>query len=316
MKKRAGLVFCLLVLTIVSVCAGFLFGFTAGVEENKNELFSSLAQNVAPAADSELFVRLFGKTDDGESEEPRLKTLFGSVCLSAGESFKNASFYPAELSLNAKGMKLNAASSDESVASASVLSCDENSVRVEITAKASGKAEVFLVDESGAVSSEKIRVSVAAAALSAEPTEPTEGETNVPSPAESEETSTVPETSTEPETAATEKETAEETEAETTENTTAESTEKVTENKKEKERKAQAAQAKATEKAAEKETKKDTKRPAATAGAKENGSLVYKTPSGSCYHRASCRYIKSGATSLTVKEAESRGLRACKVCKP
>ena len=48
----------------------------------------------------------------------------------------------------------------------------------------------------------------------------------------------------------------------------------------------------------------------------ETGDIVYRTPSGSCYHRKSCRYIKDNASSLTVAQAKRIGLRACKVCKP
>lgn len=40
---------------------------------------------------------------------------------------------------------------------------------------------------------------------------------------------------------------------------------------------------------------------------------VWVTPSGKRYHKSSCRYAKSGS-SISLKEARSRGLSACKTC--
>ena len=307
MKKRAGLVLCLLVVIIISICFGFTAGFTAGVSENKNEFFSAFARKVAPVADSELFVRLFGKEDD--SEEEKLKTLFKEVWLPVGENFKNASFYSADPNLDLKSMKLTAVSSDENVASASLLGGDEFSVNVSIFAKAFGKAEVFLLDESGKTVSEKICVSVGSAAASGETAE---NETAVPLQGEAEVETTETEVGeTEKKTTAPQKETTEKLKAETTKKEASALSEEVTENKREKEKHTQTS-AKQTEKEAKKETKGQTE----SVKTEGNGNIVYRTPSGSCYHRIGCRYVKSNATALTVGEAKSSGLRACKVCKP
>ena len=43
---------------------------------------------------------------------------------------------------------------------------------------------------------------------------------------------------------------------------------------------------------------------------------VYKTPSGEKYHTASCRYVKNVSESMTVEQAQKRGLSACSQCKP
>lgn len=232
MKKRAGLALCLLAVIIISICFGFAGGFTAGVSKNKNEFLSAFAQKVAPVADSRLFVRLFGKEDS--SEEVKLKTLFGEVRLSVGEDFKNASFYSVDPDLDLKNMKLIAVSSDESVASASLLGGDEVSVSVGISAKAFGKAEIFLADENGNAVSEKVCVSVGSAAASAETME---NETTVPLQTATEEETTETEvTETEKETTEPEKTTTEKPEAETTEKATSAPSEEVTENKREKEK--------------------------------------------------------------------------------
>lgn len=44
--------------------------------------------------------------------------------------------------------------------------------------------------------------------------------------------------------------------------------------------------------------------------------IVYRTPSGEKYHRATCSYVKGKAIPLTLKEAKERGLMPCKVCHP
>lgn len=43
---------------------------------------------------------------------------------------------------------------------------------------------------------------------------------------------------------------------------------------------------------------------------------VYKTPSGSKYHLATCRMVDNVSTSLTIESALEMGLAPCKVCKP
>lgn len=48
----------------------------------------------------------------------------------------------------------------------------------------------------------------------------------------------------------------------------------------------------------------------------EEERTVYITPSGSCYHTEYCRYLKGNGSAITLREAKSRGLRACKVCSP
>ncbi len=44
--------------------------------------------------------------------------------------------------------------------------------------------------------------------------------------------------------------------------------------------------------------------------------VVYRTPSGEKYHRATCSHVKGKAIPLTLKEAKERGLTPCKVCHP
>jgi hypothetical protein len=44
--------------------------------------------------------------------------------------------------------------------------------------------------------------------------------------------------------------------------------------------------------------------------------VVYRTPSGEKYHRATCSYVKGKAIRLTLKEAKELGLTPCKVCHP
>lgn len=300
MKKRAGLALCLLAVIIVSICVGFTGGFTVGVSKNKNEFFSAFAQKVAPAADSELFARLFG--GESKSEEVSLKTFFGEIQLTDGEVFENTLFYSADRAFDVNDMKLTVTSSDENVASASIFSINEASVSVEIFAKALGEAEIFLSDEKGNTVSEKVCVSVGSAAGSEETTE---SETTVPLQSETKEETTEVEKDDK------EKETTKKVRTETTEKATSALTEEVTENKREREKYTQP-----TTRRTEKETRKETTKQPESARAEETGGLVYRTPSGSCYHRAGCRYIKSSATALTVSEAKRSGLRACKVCKP
>ena len=43
---------------------------------------------------------------------------------------------------------------------------------------------------------------------------------------------------------------------------------------------------------------------------------VYVTKTGKKYHEATCRYVSATASSLTVKEANSRDYTPCSVCKP
>jgi hypothetical protein len=43
---------------------------------------------------------------------------------------------------------------------------------------------------------------------------------------------------------------------------------------------------------------------------------VYKTPSGTKYHLASCRMVENTSQKLSVVEAIEQGLDACKICKP
>jgi hypothetical protein len=45
-------------------------------------------------------------------------------------------------------------------------------------------------------------------------------------------------------------------------------------------------------------------------------ALVYRTPSGERYHRATCSHVKGKAIPLTLKEAKELGLTPCKVCHP
>jgi hypothetical protein len=56
-----------------------------------------------------------------------------------------------------------------------------------------------------------------------------------------------------------------------------------------------------------------TPAPAPPEAPDEEKTLVWVTPSGKKYHKASCRYAKSGS-SVTLKEARRRGLTACKSC--
>lgn len=44
--------------------------------------------------------------------------------------------------------------------------------------------------------------------------------------------------------------------------------------------------------------------------------IVYRTPSGERYHRATCSHVKGKAIPLTLKEAKEKGLTPCKACHP
>lgn len=43
---------------------------------------------------------------------------------------------------------------------------------------------------------------------------------------------------------------------------------------------------------------------------------VYKTPSGTKYHLATCRMVENVSQKLTVEKALSLNLEPCKICKP
>jgi hypothetical protein len=46
------------------------------------------------------------------------------------------------------------------------------------------------------------------------------------------------------------------------------------------------------------------------------GQSVYKTPSGTKYHLATCRMVENISEKITIQEAGKIGLTACKICKP
>lgn len=48
----------------------------------------------------------------------------------------------------------------------------------------------------------------------------------------------------------------------------------------------------------------------------ESGDIVHTTKTGECYHRAGCRSLSRSDIPMTRAEAEAKGLRPCKVCKP
>jgi len=48
----------------------------------------------------------------------------------------------------------------------------------------------------------------------------------------------------------------------------------------------------------------------------EPANIVYRTPSGERYHRATCSHVKGKAIRITLKEAKEMGLTPCKVCHP
>ena len=43
---------------------------------------------------------------------------------------------------------------------------------------------------------------------------------------------------------------------------------------------------------------------------------IYKTPSGTKYHLASCRMVENTSEKITGNEAQKLGLQPCKICKP
>ncbi len=43
---------------------------------------------------------------------------------------------------------------------------------------------------------------------------------------------------------------------------------------------------------------------------------VYKTPSGTKYHLATCRMVKNVSEEVTIANANASGLGPCKICKP
>ena len=43
---------------------------------------------------------------------------------------------------------------------------------------------------------------------------------------------------------------------------------------------------------------------------------VYRTNTGTKYHREGCRYLKTSCTEISLDQAISMGLTPCKVCKP
>ncbi len=43
---------------------------------------------------------------------------------------------------------------------------------------------------------------------------------------------------------------------------------------------------------------------------------VYKTPSGTKYHLASCRMVKNVSSSTSIEKAAASALSPCKICKP
>lgn len=43
---------------------------------------------------------------------------------------------------------------------------------------------------------------------------------------------------------------------------------------------------------------------------------VYKTPSGTKYHTAQCRYVKNVSHKMSVTEAQEKGLSPCSQCNP
>ena len=44
-------------------------------------------------------------------------------------------------------------------------------------------------------------------------------------------------------------------------------------------------------------------------------STVYRTRTGSCYHKGSCRHLRQSKIKTNVVKAKKLGLRACKVCR-
>jgi hypothetical protein len=50
--------------------------------------------------------------------------------------------------------------------------------------------------------------------------------------------------------------------------------------------------------------------------APDPADIVYRTPHGERYHRATCSHIKGKAIQITLKEAKEMGLTPCKTCHP
>ena len=48
----------------------------------------------------------------------------------------------------------------------------------------------------------------------------------------------------------------------------------------------------------------------------EASPIVYRTPSGGRYHRATCGYVKGKEIPLSLAKAEEQGLTPCRVCNP
>ena len=44
--------------------------------------------------------------------------------------------------------------------------------------------------------------------------------------------------------------------------------------------------------------------------------IVYRTPSGKKYHRATCGHVKGKEIAVSLAEAEDLGLTPCRVCNP
>lgn len=48
----------------------------------------------------------------------------------------------------------------------------------------------------------------------------------------------------------------------------------------------------------------------------ETTGIVYRTPSGKRYHRATCGHVKGKEIAVSLAEAEEQGLTPCRVCNP
>ena len=44
--------------------------------------------------------------------------------------------------------------------------------------------------------------------------------------------------------------------------------------------------------------------------------IVYRTPSGKRYHRATCGHVRGKEIAVSLAEAEEQGLTPCRVCNP
>ena len=51
-------------------------------------------------------------------------------------------------------------------------------------------------------------------------------------------------------------------------------------------------------------------------GLQLKAQTVYKTPSGSKYHLASCRMVKNVSSEISLSKASELGLYPCKICNP